>query len=268
MPAGASVIDSWNPQVVDYIYVNDTINRTIEYSITTDEPLAASSWNIDQISATGANNGSTYSYLHRWDNRSIGFHTILFKGNNSESNLEFRWYVNVYEIGGYRGGNLFDAIEDMLENHETDIKIRLFKNRIEKYGSGTDLVSQKASKLKEDVTNRQTAREFLLKEFKAGNITIEKYVSALKQVQRDAKYDMKQAKELAKISKDDLKDEKFSEDFEKISEMEDDHDWEHDFRHKKKEEAIENKGTGKNKDKEKGTEDHDEDKDDSSEHSD
>jgi hypothetical protein len=53
--AGASDIDSrgsgragllsWSPPVVDYMYVNDTVNRTVIYSITTSGQMAVHAWN-------------------------------------------------------------------------------------------------------------------------------------------------------------------------------------------------------------------------------
>ncbi|VVB93904.1 Uncharacterised protein [uncultured archaeon] len=250
LPASASIIDSWSPQVVDYVYVNNTVNETIEYSITTSKPMAVNTWSVDGIPVAGTAGSDTYSYTHRWDNQGIGSHTVTYNGNNNESTVGFRWYVNVYEIGGYRGGNLFDVIDDTLENHITDIKIQMFKYRIEKEEGNADLASQKVRGLREEITRRKMTRESILKEFKAGEITLEEYVSALKQIKRDEKYDFKQARELAKISKDELKDERSGEDFEKISEMEDDRE---DFKDEKKEQEIKShdKNTGKNKRHEK-----------------
>lgn len=38
---------SWSPQVVDYVYVNDTESRIIAYSITTSLPMEVNSWTLD-----------------------------------------------------------------------------------------------------------------------------------------------------------------------------------------------------------------------------
>lgn len=211
---------SWYPQVVDYVYVNDTVSETIEYSITTADEITTFNWSVDGRPVIGDADGNTYYYTHTWANNSVGFHTVIFKGSNTNTRVEFRWYVNVYEIDGYRGGNLFDVIDDALENHVTDIKIRMFKYKIAKNGGKSAISAQKVNQLHDEIAKRQMTREALRKEFKAGNITVEQYVAAIKQVQRDAKYNSKLAKEYAKIAKEDLKDEKTGKELEKISELE------------------------------------------------
>lgn len=257
--ASASIIDSWSPQVVDYVYVNNTINETIEYSITTSKPMAVNTWKVDGTPVAGTTGSDIYSYVHRWDNQDIGSHTITYNGNDNGSAVGFRWYVNVYEIGGYRGGNLFDVIDDTLENHITDIKIQMFKYRVEKEKDYEGLALQKVNGLREEIIRRKITQESILKEFKAGEITQEEYVSALKLIKRDEKYNLKQARELAKISKDELKDERSSEDFEKISEMAEVGNDKEDFKDEDKEPGIKSydKSTGKNKRHEKEDEDKD-----------
>ncbi len=64
--AGASNIDSrgssrisilsWSPPAVDYVYVNDTVNRIVIYSITTSGQMA----------------------VHTWNKRDAGFHTLIY----------------------------------------------------------------------------------------------------------------------------------------------------------------------------------------------
>ncbi|GFO97346.1 hypothetical protein ig2599ANME_1546 [groundwater metagenome] len=220
---------SWSPQVVDYVYVNDTVNETIEYYLTTAEPLTVYNWSVDGKPVTGDVDGDTYYFTQTWDNDSVGFHTVIFKGSNADTKVEFRWYVNVYEIGGYRGGSLFDIIDEALENHATDIKIRMFKYKIAKGNGKSDFAARKVNQLHDEIAKRQMTREALRAEFKAGNISIEDYVAALKLVQRDAKYNSKLAKGYANIAKDH-KDDKSEKEFRNIAEMETKTD-------KKKEEA-------------------------------
>ncbi len=238
-----ATILSWSPQVVDYVYVNDTVSETIEYSITIAEDLTTFNWSVDGKPVTGDADDGIYSYEHTWVNDSVGFHTVIFKGSNADTSIEFRWYVNVYEIGGYRGGNLFDVIDDALENHVTDIKIRMFKYKIAKNGGNSAISAQKVNQLHDEIAKRQMTREALREEFKAGNISVEQYVAAIKQVQRDAKYNTKLAKEYAKIAKEDLKDEKSGKDLEDISELETEKG------QKDKDANIKDKSNGKPKDK-------------------
>jgi len=221
LPAGASSTEnvsilSWYPQVVDYVYVNDTVNETITYSITTAEPMSLNNWTVDGVSVENVN---TAFYQHTWDNKSVGFHTVIYKGNNS-AQVEFRWYVNVYEIGEYPGGSIFDIIDDALENHVTDIKIRMFKYKIAKHEGKAAYVAEKVNRLHDEIAKRQMTREALRHEFQAGNISAGEYVAALKQAQKDAKYNMKLAEEMAKVTREVLKDEKTSSDLERLSEIE------------------------------------------------
>ncbi|MCX9085142.1 MAG: hypothetical protein OIN87_10135 [Candidatus Methanoperedens sp.] len=217
--AGAPVITSWYPQIVDYVEVNGTLNETIEYSITTVESMSTYNWSVDGQPVLGDDDGNTYFYTHTWNNSSLGVHTVNFKGNNSDSRVEFRWYVNVYREGAYSGGNLFDLIDESLENHVTDLKIRIFKYKIAKDNGKSDYAARKVNQLHDEIAKRQMTRQALRTEFKAGNITVEEYVAAMKQVQRDAKYNSKLAKGYANIAKD-IKDNESEKEFKKISEIE------------------------------------------------
>ena len=199
---------SWSPQVVDYIYVNDTMNETITYSITTNESMTEYNWTVDGVAVTGAHSDNTYSYNHTWDNQSTGFHTVVFTGNNDVGRFEFRWYVNVYEEGSYSGGSIFDIIDESLENHATDIKIRMFKRNMNKHNLGVDYFAQKVNLLHDEIAKRQMTREALRKELKAGEITQEQYVAALKQAQSDAKINSKSVKGNSKSTNDNSKPEK------------------------------------------------------------
>ena len=166
------------------------------------------------------------SMSQTWDNDSIGFHKVNFKGNNSGTRVEFQWYVNVYEIEGYRGGELFDVIDDTLENHYAQIKIRMFKDKIVKHGSNSSIAVQMVNQLYDEISKRQMTLKDLKSEFKAGNITIEEDVAALKHAQLEAKYDEKIAKEMAIISKEIIKDEESGKKSEKLLEIENNEDQE------------------------------------------
>ena len=219
LPASASEIISggnskinttileWSPQAVDYAYVNGTIDVTVEYYITTAESMTEYTWSLDEKPVSGDVDGNTYFFSQTWDNDSIGFHKVNFKGNNSDTSVEFQWYVNVYEIEGYRGGELFDVIDDTLENHYAQIKIRMFKDKIAKHGSNSAIAVQMVNKLQDEIAKRQITLKDLKSEFKAGNITIEEDVAALKHTQLEAKYNAKIVKEMTIISKEVIKDE-------------------------------------------------------------
>lgn len=211
---------SWSPEMYHSVYVNDTVSETIEYSISTVEPMTVSNWSIDGVPVVSAGD-DPYSYNHTWDNASIGSHTVTYQGNNNGSNVEFTWYVDVLEIDGVEGGSLIDIIDEALENHATDIKIRMFKEKVAKNGGGNSaFAAQMVNQLHDGIARRQMTREAMRMEFKAGNITVQEYVAALKYVQRDAKYNVKLAKGLAKIAKEDLNNETISGEFENISQME------------------------------------------------
>jgi hypothetical protein len=240
----ATIID-WSPQIFDY--VNGTLNETIDYSITTFEEMTTYNWSVDGKPVNGNDDGSnTYFYSHNWNNSSVGAHTVSFKGNNSDTKVEFRWYVNVYREGTYSGGNLFDIIDEALDNHITDLKIRLFKYKVSKGNGKSDFAAQKVNQLHDEIAKRQMTREALRKEFQAGNITIEEYVAALKQVQRDAKYNSKLAKGYANIVKDN-KDNESEKEFKNISEIETQQD--RKSSEKKNEKKTNNVNNAKNDDK-------------------
>ncbi|MDF1557889.1 MAG: hypothetical protein P1P80_06910 [ANME-2 cluster archaeon] len=235
------IILSWEPeQIVDYIYVNDTITETIEYSITTSEPMDEPTWTVDGIPVTGTVSGNTYSYTLTWDNKSIGApHKIIFTGDNDGSPVIFKWYVNVYEIGDYSGGrDIFDIIDDALRNHATDVKIRMEKRKMHKMGDqGNEYLAQKVNRLHDEIDKRQSTRSALREDFKSGIISSEDYVAALQQAQIDAKYNKKLAQGYAKIAKDEMKNEKLSLELLNILQTEED--------------LIESKDKGKHKGREK-----------------
>jgi hypothetical protein len=239
---------SWDPQVVDYVEVNGTLNETIEYSITTVEEMTTYNWSVDGNTVNGANDSNTYFYEHTWDNSSVGAHTVSFKGNNSDTKVEFRWYVNVYREGTYSGGNLFDLIDESLENHVTDLKIRMFKYKLTKGNGKSDYAAQKVNQLHNEIAKRQMTREALRIEYKAGNITFEQYVAALKQVQLDAKYNSKLAKGYANIVKA-KRDNESEKEFKKISEIE-----KQDDRKKNEDRRQERKTNNVNRDDNKNNE--------------
>ena len=220
------IILSWEPeQIVDYIYVNDTINETIKYSITTAEPMDDPEWTVDGIAVTGTESGNTYSYTHVWDNDSIGSphsHMVIFTGSYDDSQVEFKWYANVYEIGDYSGGHhIFGIIDDALRNHATDVQIRMEKRKMHKMGEQADgYLEQKVNRLHDEIDKRQSTRDALRQDFKSGKVSSEEYVAALQQAQIDAKYNQKIAQEYAKIAKNEMKNKKLSIELLNISQTE------------------------------------------------
>jgi predicted transcriptional regulator len=241
----ATILD-WYPEVVDYVYINGTVYEKINYSITTAEEMAIFNWTVDGGNPeTGNESDNTYYYNYTWDNNSrLGAHTIIFKGSNNDTRVEFRWYVNVYRIGKEEccSCSIFDIIDDALENHVTDIKIRMFRYKIAKHAGKSEIAVQKVNQLHDEIAKRQMTREALRAEFKAGIITSEIYTAAMKQVQREAKYNSKLAEGYAKISIEDLKDDKSKDDFKKISEMENKNDKRKDGGNSKGKEDTSTKG--------------------------
>ncbi len=218
-------LDSWYPQVIEYLYVNDTVNRTIKYSITTSEQINSSHWTVDGEPVDSGGDGSTYYYEHTWDNLNRGLHIVNFEGINQNSLIEFRWYVNVHEIGGRVGGSIFDIIDDSIESHAIEINIYMFRFGIldenERYG----FMSQKARKMHDEIETRQMKRQALSLDFKAGNITFEEYAAAIKQVQKETRFYMKLSKEFANIIRYELNDEEAAKEFENFSLTEEDWEW-------------------------------------------
>lgn len=197
-----STILFWEPgQIVDYIYVNDSVTETIKYSITTSVPIADPEWTVDGIPVTGTKSGNTYSYTHTWDNESLwSSHKIIFTGSYDNSPVFFKWYVNVYEIGDYSGGpNIFGIIDDALRNHATDVKIRMEKRKMHEMGDkGNEYLAQKVNLLHDEIDKRQSIRAALRNDFKSGKISRQEYVAALQQAQADARYNKKIVQELEK----------------------------------------------------------------------
>lgn len=225
LPASASSIVSWYPQVIEHIYVNDTVSETIEYSVTTSEQGVQSRWTVDGQPVDGGVNGSTYYYERTWDNRNRGFHTVNFNGNYSGAPVEFRWYVNVFEIGGHFEGSIFDVIDDSLNDHVLDIKVRMFMNGISSEDNQSEFAATKARQMQDAISTRQMKRESLSKEFKDGNIKFEDYVATIKQVQKEARFYMKLSTELAKITRSQLNNEEAGREFENFSLTEEDWAW-------------------------------------------
>lgn len=190
----AHIID-WSPhEVVGYIYVNDTIT----YSITTDESLTNVKWTEDGNAVKGDNidSSDTHTYSRTWDDGDLGFHTIAFKGTDDADNeVEFRWYVNVYEINGLRGGNWFDVID------YSNVKIKMFKVKTAKYGSNSENTLNFVNRLHDSIAARQMTREALRNAFKSGELDVSEYVAALKQIQSNIKDDLKIAKRMNDVKK-------------------------------------------------------------------
>ena len=231
------IILSWEPtQIVDYIYVNDTVTETIKYSITTSVPMENPTWTVDGIPVTGTESGYTYSYTRTWDNQSIGPHKIVFTGSYDDSLIVFKWYVNVYEIGEYSGGrHIFGIIDDALRNHAADVKNRMEKRIMHRVRNhGNEYQAQKVNRLHDEIDKRQSTRAALREDFKSDQISSEDYVAALQQAQTDAKYNKKLAQDYVK---DEMKNEKLSIELFNISQTEAD--------------LIEVKGNGKGNSKKK-----------------
>jgi hypothetical protein len=225
LPASASGIISWSPQVIEYIYVNDTVSETIEYSVTTSDLVTQSRWTVDGQPVDGGVDGNTYYYNRTWENRNRGFHTVNFNGNHSGAQVEFRWYVNVYEIGGHAEGSIFDIIDDSLDDQALNIKVRMFRYGISGEDNQTEFASRKARQIQDAITSSQMKRESLTKEFKEGNIKFEEYVAAMKQVQKEGRFYMKLSTELADITRSQLNNEELGREFENFSLTEKDWAW-------------------------------------------
>jgi hypothetical protein len=209
-----AMILTWSPQVVDYVYLNATINETITYSITTAELMEIGNWSEDGVSVDFDSIDiidNTSTFTRKWTNDDLGFHTIVFKGSNDDTNVEFRWYVNVYNMNGYEGGCLFCVIDDELEDHVADVKFRMFKYKIAKYGSNSEDAIEYVNRLHDRIAARQMTREALRNAFKVGDISISEYVAALKQIQRDVKYELKLAEKMTKIEEGNGEDEQDNE---------------------------------------------------------
>jgi len=180
---------NYSPQVVDYVYVNDTVSETINYWIITDELMTTVNWTVDGEDKTGSygDGPNNYTYEHVWDNGSIGLNTVIFTGENeSGSQVEFRWTVNVLNMSTYDEGekinntNIFDIMDGALNRHMLDIKIRWFKFKVAKHGGNSEFVADKVNQLHKEIAMRQMTREALREDYKAGNIDKDQYVAALK----------------------------------------------------------------------------------------
>ena len=185
--SGVDGVDTWDPQVVDYIYVNETISKTIQYRLNTSETLDTHNWTINGTDfGEGIVIGNNYSFNYIWDNHSIGtINTIIFTGMNDSQEMEFRWYVNVYEIDGEKDTNIFSIMDNALRNHVTDLKIRMFKYHTAKNGNQPEYKARKVDQLHDEIAKKQMTKEALHKQVKEGIITQKQYVSAIKQIHKN-----------------------------------------------------------------------------------
>ncbi len=225
LPASASSIVSWYPQVIEHIYINDTVSETIEYSVTTSEQVTQDRWIVDGKPFEGGVDGNTYYYERTWDNQDRGFHTVNFNGNYSGTWIEFQWYINVYEIGEHVQGSIFDVIDDSLDAHVIEIKKQIFRYELSNEDNYSEFIALKARQMQDEITVRQMRRESLTEEFKSGNITFEEYVAAMKHIQKEVRFYMKLSTELAKITRSQLNNEDLGREFENFSLTEEDWVW-------------------------------------------
>ncbi len=206
MKSGTPV--DYSPQVVDYVYVNDTVNETINYWIITDELMTNVNWTVDGEDVIGSDGDgpNNYTFEHKWDNESIGLNTVIFTGvNESGFQVEFRWTVNVLHMDTYEDGeiindtNIFDIMDEALNRHVTDIKVRWFKFKVAKHEGNAELVADKVNQLHKEIAMRQMTREALREDYKAGNIDKDQYVAALKKAhmkELNLKYEISSLTEL------------------------------------------------------------------------
>ena len=217
-------IISWYPQVIEYLYVNETKVETVEYSITFQEQMVESRWTLDGKSVDGSNDNNKNYFLHTWDEASRGFHTVAYEGITAGHKTEFKWYVNVYEIGG-DDGSIFDVIGDMLENHAVELKIRRFSDQLSNNDDPAEFAAQNVRLLHDEISVRQMKRDVLDMDFRNGIITFEEYVAARKKVQAETRFYMKLAQEMAKIARNEFNNEELGKEFENFSFTEDDWAW-------------------------------------------
>ncbi len=218
-------IISWYPQVIEYLYVNETKVETVEYSITFREQMAESRWTLDGHSVDGSNDSKKNYYLHTWDEASRGFHKVTYEGITDGHKTEFKWYVNVYEIGGDGDGSIFDVISDMLENHAMELKIRGFRDILSNNDNQVEFAAQNARWLHDEISERQMKREVLDLDFRNANITFEEYVAARKKVQAETRYYMKLSQEMAGIIRNEFNNEELGREFENFSFTDNDWAW-------------------------------------------
>jgi hypothetical protein len=187
----------YSPQVVDYVYVNETVTETINYWIITDKLMTTVNWTVNGADVSGlyGDGPNNYTYVHVWDNESIGLNTVIFTGENeSGSQVEFRWTVNVLNMSTYDDGeiindtNIFDIMDGALNKHMLNIKIRWFKFKVAKHGGNSEFVTEKVNQLHTEIAARQMTREALREDYKAGNIDKDQYVAGLKKAHMKEQY--------------------------------------------------------------------------------
>ncbi|MBU3968513.1 MAG: hypothetical protein KKG76_14270 [Euryarchaeota archaeon] len=218
-------IISWYPQVIEYLYVNETKVEAVEYSITFHEQIAESRWTLDGHSVDGSNDNNKYYYLHTWDEASRGFHKVTYEGITAGHKTEFKWYVNVYEIGGDGDGSIFEVISDMLENHAVELKLRRFRDQLSNNDDQVEFGAQNVRWLHDEISERQITREVLDLDFRNGNLTFEEYVASRKEVQVETRYYMKLAQEMAGIIRNEFNNQELGREFENFSFTEEDWAW-------------------------------------------
>jgi hypothetical protein len=199
---GALKIVWYSPGAVDYIFVNETLSETITYMVATNQPTTNDGWYLDYslVSTSGQ------SFTKTWNNSNIGRHVIEYTGRNANGTASFKWYINVYNETAMpeekRG--LLEIIEDALENHVYDIKIRMFEYKVELAPNASErakFIRERNQFLHDEIAKLQMTKEALRKEFQVGNISVQIYVAAMHQIQRDTKNAVKGQQSVEKIEK-------------------------------------------------------------------
>jgi hypothetical protein len=121
---------------------------------------------------------------------------------------------------GSQNSNIFNIIDDVIENHAADVSIRMFEFRIETNTENTEFVKNESLHLKEELSNIHKTREILENNLKSGAISHETYTASLTQNERMEKNAIKQVTEMASIIRQ--KNGELSNEFEKISKEKDD----------------------------------------------
>lgn len=115
---------------------------------------------------------------------------------------------------GSQNSNIFNIIDDVVENHAADVNIRMFEFRIETDTENAEFVKNEGVHLKEELSDVHKTREILENYLKSGTISHEAYTATLKQNEKKEKYNKKKATEMASIIR--KKNRELSDKFEKI----------------------------------------------------
>lgn len=116
--------------------------------------------------------------------------------------------------------NIFNIIDDVVENHAADVNIRMFKFNIDKDTKNAEFAQHEVERLNNELSKTQKKREILKNCQKEETISIEACTTALMQIFMEEKYIKKQATEIATIIR--KKNLELSDEFEKISREKDD----------------------------------------------